>query len=238
MELKTRAIAIHAYPYGDTGRVLKVLTEEEGMISILLRSAGTKRSASRLVLFQPMNRLGLVLKSPKSSGLYMLKESWLDEPRPEWIHDPVRSCLSMFYAEAVLRSVSESDPDSDFFSFLWQWMDITDVAPHHSDLPIRFLLELGLHLGVSPQASESGDHFDLREGHFVLGTPRHPEFLEPEQAQLLRSFLSSSLEQHPGRDASRASRLLLLEGLITYLQLHLEHFKGLRSLKVLEAIFD
>lgn len=238
MELKTRAIAIHAYPYRDTGRILKVLTEEEGMVSILLRSAGTKRSASRLVLFQPMNRLGLILKPPKSSGLYMLKESWLDEPHPERIQDPIRSCLAMFYAEAVLRAISESDPDSEFFSFLWQWMDITDVAPHHSDLPIRFLLELGLYLGVSPQASELGDHFDLREGHFVLGRPRHPEFLEVEQAELLRAFLTSSLEQHPSKDATRRSRLLLLEGLVTYLQLHLEHFKGLRSLKVLEAIFD
>ena len=72
-EEKTRAIVIQSIRYGDSSLIVKMLTEEYGMQSYMVKGVFGSKSKFRPALFQNMTILDIVATSGKAS-LSFIKE--------------------------------------------------------------------------------------------------------------------------------------------------------------------
>jgi DNA repair protein RecO (recombination protein O) len=80
--------------------------------------------------------------------------------------------------------------------------------------------------------------FDLQEGYFVRGVPAHGHYLDQDLSRLFHYLLESSLESISGVKMAAAQRQALLNGLLDYYRLHLDHFPTINAHIILKDILS
>ncbi len=239
--ISTRGILLHHFKYGDSSVIAKVLTEEEGLLSFLLRGMKKgKGSKKGKELLHPLTPLHIEYR-PKERGLLTprdLDKEWSFTSIP---FDVRKQSLAIFMAEVLYRTHEEGKPDPDLFAFLMSTVRKIDTEGLDVDLHIHFLARLTSFHGFAPEPVHSKDplFFDLREGVFALSPPHHKDHLEPDLSHSLNQLLLSinatgddmPIPDHPTRKA-------LLNALLSFYHHHLESTRAIRSHKVLEEVFN
>ena len=130
-----------------------------------------------------------------------------------------KSAMAVFISEVLFRTIREGAPDKALYD--WCIASILtldalegDFASYH----LRFLLELAVHLGFSP------DEYSLSP------------FAE-ENLQKITAFLSLPLAEALMLPMTGAERTAIATSLIRYLEYHAESAINIRSLPVLHEIF-
>ena len=119
------------------------------------------------------------------------------------------------------------------------WLDTCkrDYANFH----LVFLMRLSRFLGLYPnlEGYADGDYFDLRSACFRTLPPQmHSDYLEPAEAARLKTLMRMRFDTMHLFAMSRAERVRCLNLLNDYYRLHLPDFPVLRSLEVLQELFD
>ena len=136
---------------------------------------------------------------------------------------PEKITLALFLAE-FLRTALRSEPiAAPLFDYTWdsiEWLNLSEQ--HFSNFHLVFLLRMTHFLGFYPNLANYADgmYFDLENSLFVAHQPLHSHYLDPTDK------------------FSGARRTRLLRFIVTYYQLHLPAFGELKSLNVLEAVFQ
>ena len=80
--------------------------------------------------------------------------------------------------------------------------------------------------------------FDLREGCFSTVAPLHRDFLLPNEARLIRLMMRMDYPTMHLYRLSRHDRQRIVEILLRYYRLHIPQFPELKSLQVLQELWD
>ena len=166
--VKTRAIVLQSIKYGDSSLVVKMLTEEVGVQSFMVKGVFGKKSKMKAALFQNMTLLEIVAEIGGGS-LGFIKEISLAHYYKNNTVDFKKTTILIFISELLSKSIAESEPDTALFNYVYEsmlWLD--EVESSYADFPIIFAIRLSFYLGFFPNIDTytEGSCFDLLDGNF------------------------------------------------------------------------
>ena len=238
MILRTRGIIIKRYKYGENSIIVHAYTEESGLQHFFINSIKRKKTFKQAFL-QPMMPVELVYNHTRKNNLQYLKEIQSAYVFKFIPLDIQKNSMALFLAEILDHSIKEVEKNIALFRFLFDSIVSLDKCSQQelSSFHLKFLIYLSRFLGFAPlnNYSEENQIFNLQEGVFSRTVPEHQAYLMPP----LSVFLYQLLRERDYSDFSipYAQKKILLRSILQFYQMHVEKFKELKSLPVLEEIF-
>lgn len=238
---KTKAIVLRCLKYNDQKVIVDFYTEVYGRITSMVKLSAKPSGKMKKQLFQPLTSLLIEIDYRQNQQMQRLNDVQLDTPWTMITLDPVRMTVGMFLAEVLYYVTRQEQQDVALYSFIetsLQWFDCTEGSI--SNFHIAFLVRLTRFLGFMPTATdyEPGQLFDLRSGEFTPHTPIHRDFLGATDAERMHQLLRISYPTMHLYKMSRQERRHCLDTIITYYRLHIASFPELKSLAILQQVFD
>lgn len=238
---KTRGIVLHSIPYNDKYAIVYLYTENFGRASYMIGRNGGKKSRVSKALFMPLSILEMEVDHLPKREIQRIKESKVCFPLSEICTDPVKNILALFVAEILYRVVKETEPDPRLFDYLYQSIHLLEnttqgIANYH----LVFLLGLLRYLGVFPhiETQQEGYYFDMLNGVFIPKIPMHKHFLNKEESVVFARLLRISYENMSLYSFSRQDRVNIINRILEYYRLHLPEFPEIKSITVMQSLFD
>ena len=103
-----------------------------------------------------------------------------------------------------------------------------------------FLLGLLHHLGIFPNMDSHrvGYYFDMLNGVFTDHIPMHRHYLNKVESAFFSRLLRISFENMSLYGFSRQERVRIIHRILEYYRLHLPDFPEIKSLSVMQSLFD
>jgi len=238
---KTRAIILACVKYGDTSLIVHAYTEKFGRQSYMIKGGRSKKSRTKLNLFQPLFLLDMNVSHRDGKNLQMIKEAQFSETTLHLNFDAHKNPLVLFLAEVLSKVLKEEECDTQLFDFLAHHITYllqVDEIPRAYHL--NFLLNLTRFLGFYPHDnwSELNLFFDLDNAVFVSLENRHAHCLDRNVSYSFHQLLQTQLSLLDQIDLSSEELKLLLRGILNIYALHSPGFTKLKSLSVFEDLND
>lgn len=213
----TEFIVLHTTKFGENSLVVHTLSKEYGRRGFLVRGAGKKSAMS---LFQPLSILEADIVETSRSNLYTARNISLRHHLSCIRGNMFKNSMTMFMSEVLYRCVKDGANEEG----LYEWCErnillLDSIESDFSNFHIRFLLELSIALGFSPQARDlmpfTGTHYPIVE-----------------------RFIKESFAESMLIPLSGAVRNEIAEELLRYIEFHTESALNINSLKVLRELFS
>ena len=215
MTVDTELIVLHTTKFGEHSVVVHTLSRDYGRRSFLVRGAG-KRMMS---LFLPLNVLEAEITESSRSTLYTARALTAKYPLNGIRDNMFKNAMSMFMSEVLYRVVREGGSEQGLFEWCEKSILLLDaIQSDFSNFHIRFLLELAIALGFSPEPA------DL---HPFVG----------EHARMADEFMKKSFAESMLVPLSGKVRNEMAEEILRYIEFHAESSVNVNSLKVLRELF-
>lgn len=241
MLIKTRGIVLHSIPYNDKYSIVYMYTEALGRASYLVARSRGKRTAVSKALFLPLSILEMEVEHLNKRDLHRIKEAKPCVALSEVFCNPVKNVLALFLAEVLFRVVKETEPDERLFDFLYRSIGVLEeVEQGVANFHLVFLLGLLHYMGIFPnvEAHRSGYYFDMLNGEFIDHIPMHRHYLNREESAFFVRLLRISFENMSLYGFSRQERVDIIQRILEYYHLHLPEFAEIKSLAVMQSLFD
>ena len=214
--MNTGLIVLHTTKFGENSLVVHTLSREYGRRSFLVRGVGKKASMS---LFLPLNILEADIQESNKSDLFTARNIVSRHPLLGIRNNIFKNSMTMFLSEALYRVVKDGAAEQGLFEWCEKNILLLDsIQTDFSNFHIRFLLELTVALGFSPEAKDLapfvGEHYPVTERFMTL------------------SFAESMLIPLNG-----TVRNEIAEEILRYIEFHSESAVNVNSLKVLRELF-
>lgn len=252
MLVKTEAIVLHAFKYGETRLIVDVFSLGAGRLSLIASLPRSQKGRLKKQYFQPMTLLEIAYEDRSRARLLTLKDARL---LTAWASIPFSAeklALALFAAEFLYHALRSEQQNEPLFSYVcdsMQWLDA--VGEGFANFHLTFLMRLSRFLGFYPNLDASGGHtgevggpaedggefFDLREGCFCPSAPTHRDFLQPAEARLIRLMMRMDFPTMHLFRLSRYDRNRIVDVLLQYYRLHIPQFPELKSLAVLQELW-
>lgn len=250
MLVKSRCIVLHRFAYSDSSWIAKVLTEESGIVSFILKGAKRKESPfkgaldplalSEIVFNQNPQKVGSA-----EGGLTFVKEASLIRWHNELRSNLLELAVAQVMTEIILKYAPQGVPLQDEFALLCQALDdldrpdpspfvfarwlqgVSDLWGYHLDLEVCSRCERALTEAAADFHPESGGQV-CRACQGVESSRAKPETLKG--LWMLR---------HGGNPGSGLAsefipcRSFVENALLAYLRNHIGFLRELKSLQFL-----
>ena len=241
MLTKTQAIVLHSLKYGESRLIVDMFTRTFGRQSFIVSIPKTSKSKIKKQFFQPLTLLEIETDIRPKLQLQKLADVRMLTPFASIPFEPDKLAISLFVAEFLyyaLRSEQRNELLYDYLEYSIMWLDGQQAS--YANFHLVFLLRLTRFLGFYPNLDdyEEGDYFDLRESEFMRNTPVHRDFLHPEEAQKVQLMMRMDFPTMHLFRMSHHDRNRLLEISIKYYRLHLPDFPEMKSIEVLQALYQ
>lgn len=212
----TEFIVLHTTKFGENSLVVHTLSKEYGRRGFLVRGAGKKSAMS---LFQPLSILEADIVETSRSNLYTARNISLRHHLSGIRGNMFKNSMTMFMSEVLYRCVKDGANEEG----LYEWCErnillLDSIENDFSNFHLRFLLELSMALGFSPQTQDlmpfTGVHYPVVE-----------RFMKESFAETMLIPLSGSVRNE------------IAEELLRYIEFHTESALNVNSLKVLRELF-
>ncbi len=212
----TGLIVLHTTKFGENSLVVHTLSREYGRRSFLVRGVGKKAAMS---LFLPLNILEADIQENNKSDLFTARNIAARHPLLGIRNNIFKNSMTMFLSEVLYRVVKDGASEQGLFEWCEKNILLLDsIQTDFSNFHIRFLLELTVALGFSPEAKDLapfvGDHYP------VVG-----------------KFMTLSFAESMLIPLSGPVRNEIAEELLRYIEFHSESAVNVNSLKVLRELF-
>ena len=215
MTASTELIILHTTRYGENSVVIHTLSRDYGRRSFLVRSAG--RNVMSLLL--PLNILEADVTESTKSTLFTARNLTSRHPLLGIRNNIYKNTMTMFLSEVVYRTVKEGASEEGLFEWCrGQILLLAAMESDFSNFHIRFLLELAVALGFSPETSDLMPF--VGENH------------EAVSHLMTCSFAESMLVPLSGPVRNK-----ICEDVLRYIEYHTESTLTINSLKVLRELF-
>lgn len=216
MTQNTELIVLHTTKFGENSLVVHTLSREYGRRSFLVKGAGKK---SMMSLFLPLNMLEADIIETNKSTLFTARNLIARHPLLGIRSNMFKNSMTMFMSEVLYRVVKDGASEQGLFEWCERNILMLDaIQTDFSNFHIRFLLELAVALGFSPEAQDLmpfvGDHYPVVEKFMSL--PFAESMLIPLNGQV---------------------RNEIAEEILRYIEFHTESAVNVNSLKVLRELF-
>lgn len=237
---KTRAIVLKAIRYGDNSLIVKLLTEQNGLQSFMVKGAYNKTAKIRAALFQPLTLLDVVCA--KSRGeLGYLKEASVEFAYQDIPINIIKNSIVLFISELLSKTIQEAEPDYEMFSFVYQALrHLDDKKDNCADIPLMFATAMTGFLGFAPNTNsyQEGFVFDLMEGCFRHDSTGCIYYIDNQLSTSLYQICNNDYFAEKNLKLTNAERRQLLEAVINYYKLHVSGFNELKSIEILKAVLS
>ena len=241
MLTKTQAIVLHSLKYGETRLIVDMFTRSQGRQSFIVSIPKSVKGKIKKQLFQPLTLLEIEYDLRPKLQLQKLSDVRLASPFSSIPFDPNKLSISLFIAEFLyyaLRSEQRNEPLFDYIVNSIQWLDAQ--TNRFANFHLVFLMRLSRFLGFYPNLDhyQAGDYFDLRESVFLPVPPVHRDFLHPQEAEKIQLMMRMDFPTMHLFHMSHQERNRLLEVSLIYYRLHLPDFPELKSVSVLQELYQ
>lgn len=215
MTTSTELIVLHTTKFGENSIVVHTLSRDYGRRSFLVRGAGKKVMS----LLLPLNILEAEITESTKSTLYTARNLTSRHPLVGIRNNIYKNTMTMFLSEVIYRTIKEGAQEHDLFEWCrGQILLLSAMESDFSNFHIRFLLELSVSLGFSPETS------DLMP------------FVE-ENYTTVSQFMAASFAESMLIPLSGQVRNKICEDVLRYIEYHTESTLTINSLKVLRELF-
>lgn len=241
MLTKTHAVVLHTLKYGESRLIVDLFTREAGRLSVAVTIPKTQRGRLKKQLFQPLALLDVEADLRPNVQLQKLRDARLLVPLSSIPFDEAKLSISLFVAEFLyyaLRGEQRNEPLFDYVVSGIAWLD--DCRVQFANFHLVFLMRLSRFLGFYPNLEDyvPGCLFDLRAGTFCTVVPLHHDVLTADEASRAAVMMRMDFPTMHLYRMTRQERGRLLSIVLTYYRLHLPSFPELKSVEVLQALFD
>lgn len=242
MHVKSRAIVLHRYPYSDSSWIVKVLTEESGVLSFILKGGKRKESPFKGAL-DPLTLGEVVFRENPGGNLLFVKEASVLNWFPNMRANLMSQAQAQVMAEIILRYAPQGVPLQEEFSLLVKTFSKLECLPTSqasSEIFSQWLLEIcelwGYHLDLDSccrceqTLAEAAADFHPESSGLVckacqgVSAPR-------AKKETLQGFWNLA---HPSGNFIQWN--FVENALLAYLRNHIGFIKELHSLKWLQEI--
>ena len=228
---KSEGIVLHSIKYGDSGRIVHIYTEKDGLISLIAQGFGSKSTVKKFH-FQSLNLLDISYYFKKNNSIQRLKEAKLISGVS---NEGNLNKLSMqvFISELLYKSIKEEEKNDDLYNFIKNWIvDFHNQKSPNLNSHLHFTLNLSKYLGFYPNESlKGGKFFNLRDGIFEMRY-MNDVTLTLEDSEKFYCFINE------GKVNSNRERKIILNILLEYYKNHIEQFHEMKSKAILEEVFS
>ena len=215
MTTSTELIVLHTTKFGENSIVVHTLSRDYGRRSFLVRGAGKKVMS----LLLPLNILEAEITESTKSTLYTARNLTSRHPLVGIRNNIYKNTMTMFLSEVIYRTIKEGAQEHDLFEWCrGQILLLSAMESDFSNFHIRFLLELSVALGFSPETS------DLMP------------FVE-ENYTIVSQFMTASFAESMLIPLSGQVRNKICEDVLRYIEYHTESTLTINSLMVLRELF-
>ena len=215
MTTSTELIVLHTTKFGENSIVVHTLSRDYGRRSFLVRGAGKKVMS----LLLPLNILEAEITESTKSTLYTARNLTSRHPLLGIRNNIYKNTMTMFLSEVIYRTIKEGAQEHDLFEWCrGQILLLSAMESDFSNFHIRFLLELSVALGFSPETSGL------------------MPFVE-ENYTTVSEFMTSSFAESMLIPLSGPVRNKICEDVLRYIEYHSESTLTINSLKVLRELF-
>ena len=116
MTVDSNGIVLKHTLFGDNDIIVKILTENLGLISFMVK--GGKKSNKRKYL-QPLMIVSISFKHNIKRNIQYLNKIILKEVTSEILNNPQKSIISLFLCEIISKSLKEGSEDKEAYDFLF-----------------------------------------------------------------------------------------------------------------------
>lgn len=237
---KTRAIVLRTTRYGDNSLIVKLLTEQNGLQSFMVKGAFNKNAKIRAAFFQPLTMLEIVAANSRGDLKY-LKETSIEYVYQNIHLDINKNAIVLFISELLSKSIQDSETDCELFHFIHHALTLLDTMENnYADFPLKFSIELSRYLGFSPNISnyKPGFNFDLEESCFRHENSNSVYFIDNKLSTLFYNLCCSNIFEDVCLNLKNAERRQLLETVMTYYKLHVSGFNEIKSIDILKTVLQ
>lgn len=215
MTVNTELIVLHTTKFGENSVVVHTLSREYGRRSFLVRGAG-KRLMS---LFLPLNILEADIVESTRSTLFTARNLTARHPLLGIRSNVFKNSMTMFMSEVLYRVIKEGAAEQGLYEWCERNILLLDAVQNDfSNFHLRFLLELTVALGFSPESRDLqpfvGDHY-----------PTVERFMQTSFAESMLIPLNGSVRNE------------IAEEILRYIEFHTESSVNINSLKVLRDLY-
>ena len=212
----TELIILHSTKFGENSIVAHTLSKEYGRRSFLIRGVG-KRGTMTLML--PLTILEAEIVETSKSTLYTARNLSAKYPLSGIRNSIAKNSMTLFMSEVLYRTIKEGANEQGLFEWCEKNILLLDaMQSDFSNFHIRFLLELAVVLGFSP---ESQDLMPFVREHYPL----------------VERFMKESMADAMLIPLNGAIRNEIAEEILRYIEYHSESTVNVASLKVLRELF-
>lgn len=214
--MNTELIVLHTTKFGEESLIVHTIGRDYGRRSFLVRKVGRKAAMS---MFLPLSIIEAEISESTKSRLYTAR-SLVSVRNLIGIRNSVgKNAISMFVSEVLYRVIKDGTNEPGLYEWCEKNIMLLDaLESDFSNFHIRFLLELTVVLGFSPD----GTSLDRFAG---------------ERAPLMRRLLESPFEECMLVPMSGQVRNEIAEIILKYIEYHTESRVNINSLKVLREFF-
>ncbi len=235
---KSEGIVLSTVRYGETQKVVNILTRENGRMAYMVSGNG-KRSAGRAAMLMPLSGLDFIASgSGKRAGMKRISEMYLRRPLNAVLTDPIRRSEAFFMAELLCHALPENVPDETLYDYVEQSIVVLERGPNGlCNFHLYFMMHLMDYIGIAPDHERSGQStFDMAEGRWSSQSTTHPHVLTGQNAELWHNLALTTFDGLAQLSLNRNERQELIGMMSDYYRLHQPGFGTLHSQEILAML--
>lgn len=237
----TRGIFLRKIKYGESSFIAKIYTEEFGVVSYIIRGVGSRKK-KQLAFYQSLSLLDMIVYAKPSRAIQQIKEIKQAYTFKNIHTDIYKSTIVLFLNEVLYHAIREEEKNSQLFDFIFESLvKLDQTETGISIFHLLFMVKLSSFLGINPQNnfSDANQYFDLSEACFKPDLTLSQVGFDQEISKGLHILfsLAEKNQLNPVSSITR-QRKRILNGLVDYFRFHLEGFPEMKSLSVLQSVFE
>lgn len=243
MYVDDEGIVLRVVRYDDASSVAHVFTRSRGHVAFMVTRPKSRHSSGATIcaLLRPMNVLSFQWEAKPHAALYRMKDvrsatTWCDMP-----YHPVKSAVALLLSEFLCHALAEEGENVALYDYVvasLRWFDAAPTA--FANFHLVFLLKITRFLGIAPDADSyvPGHAFDVESGVFAPQLMASPLALVSSDATLLHALLAAGYDDMPAIAMNRTDRARMITYIGRFYRVHVAGFPEIKSLDVLETLFE
>ena len=230
-------IIFRTVKYGESSLILDIFTSEDGMASYIIGGVRSKKAKTKASMLQVTNLVSFVAYHKSNDQLRRIKEisyAYVYQSLPFQV---IKSSIAIFLIEVSRNAVKMTDEHREAYRFMKEQLvtidKSTDTLTH---FPIAFLIEYAAISGVeiNNNCSPQRPFFNIKRGVFTATQTEHRYSLDKDASRFLSHYLSREIPT----GITKTGRKNIMDKLLDFYVYHIEGFGKIRSLDVLETVFE
>tara|TARA_B100000959_G_scaffold265829_1_gene307707 strand:+ start:415 stop:1134 length:720 start_codon:yes stop_codon:yes gene_type:complete len=239
MTTSTSAIVLSKIRYKDNDIIVKIFTREYGVISFIVKgSAKSKKSKIKFVYFQELTIVNIQFNFNPNRNLQYIKDLEIKHHYSSSHTDLVKTSVIIFLSEMLSNIITHQKKEVELYDYIEESLIWYDTNHLNSYFHLFFLLELTKYLGFYPDISDNHlQYFNLEEGIYESSkTSKYS--IKDVNLNLFNNILGIKFDSNHLPVLNSEEKMEVLNIIITYYKLHINNFKGLKSLDIIRNTYN